>query len=1598
MRLSYSTFRGLLFAGLCLLAVASAAVPDGFHDVTLHGADPTGVTDSTAALQAAINHCRDNQLVVWFPPGTYRITDRLVVDQPDNTAGFPGILMGSTVDPENRATLYLAPNSPGFNDPANRRVMVHFVNIGSPGSETGGTDLYDQAVIGLDFNVGAGNDGAVALRMQGAEGCTIQDVNIDLTEGGHTGIWGPPGSGGSTHRVTITGGVIGIDTIPVTGGRGGSQPTVVITGSTFINQSGWAVRATTRGPLVMVGCRFERDTPGNFFEISFHWNGQPLDGSLQLIDSEIYYTQSNPGNTVVAMGSPRGRTFYFDNVFVHNAPRVFTPAAVANPTGWRHFRRLAVEVLMPERSWGQGRELVYIDGEPLGDFLMEAESNVPPPFDLQSRHQWAEDFPTWETPGVVDVTTLGAVGDGVTDNWAVLQQAIDDYEILFFSKGRFAVSNTLDLRPNSKLIGAYITLSSIDALSTLANRFAGVTETDPDAPIIRTADTAEAETWLANIHIRRKYPLASHNPTPPGNHALEWRSGGNSLLRHVKIESRPDTNHRPDFVARLFYGYNTDDPDAPDYNPINPFHPQADFLPGDYAWSARDPNVRVRGNGGGRWFNFWFHGRQHLNQETPFLRVEGTTQPLHIYHLHMQQQDSRNISEFIDAANISIYGTKGEVKGAMAYFENCDNVRVFGNGGLTSPNPDYFDPHLFRFINCTNFQISGLNDTINEGSTVWIGGIFDHWIHANLLTWFPIEDRHPLRDDVVVPSTQRPSVYIRGNPSGENLGGLSLAVAITAPESGSTVVQGTYVSFEGTAEDENEGDVSATASWTSSIDGPLGFGPALTTGSLSPGNHTITFSATSATNGFAARAIALTVHPGGQVTTITLAAEADTFVRGQSEANDNFGASPSLRSRGNEPSESLYRFDLAGLPGNIVSSTLTLTLAANDTGNLRIHEVADTTWEEMEVTFNTRPALSPPFATVSVGGGMNTAHDVDVTAVVDAALANGKVSFGTTTADATLIRMRSREATNPDHHPRLSVTTVTDALPIPPNAVITAPANNTLVYVGAPVAFTATATDASANDLAPTGQWSSSINGVLGTGASLTTDALSLGVHIITLSVEDGDGLTAFAQILLRVENEPPPPNQPPLATILRPAAVGFAYAGFPVILEGTVIDPEDGDLTGSALWTSSLDGALGIGGLLSVSTLSLGTHTLTLAATDSAGDKGSASLAFTIMAPPLPDAVVFFQDFSGSTVVADYQGSAEHLFDSIATVAPAQNRTTLAINNARLEGTVAYLDDGTTNQISAARLTRTTDLPVEDNPLILRVRARVALDAWLPGDHGLFGFDVGTNFRTGAFNPAGGVGNGPAFASVALQKRSTPDTFRFTGAGGNGPNFSIGADGGVYSFEVVLAANAGGGARLIDSPTGSHELLPDRMSLWINGQIYHNNVTAGINAGTPLTDVSVGFGSGTNQDYVGGLNWNGVYAIEEVEVRTLALTSPDLFALWIQAGGLTGEAAEPLFDARGDGMANLLRYALGGTSATPAAELAPVLSNEGSRLSLSFDRVADPDLMYTVWASTDLQDWGGGPIWTSTGESNLAETVIVIDTTDFALGAPRFLRLEVSR
>jgi len=187
---------------------------------------------------------------------------------------------------------------------------------------------------------------------------------------------------------------------------------------------------------------------------------------------------------------------------------------------------------------------------------------------------------------------------------------------------------------------------------------------------------------------------------------------------------------------------------------------------------------------------------------------------------------------------------------------------------------------------------------------------------------------------------------------------------------------------------------------------------------------------------------------------------------------------------------------------------------------------------------------------------------------------------------------------------------------LPPNAEITSPASDATFFAGDPVTFTGTGEDPETGPLSGSRlAWSSSLDGPVGTGASVSTSALGVGVHAITLTATDPGGASGTDVVSIEIVV-----NQPPAVTISVPADGSEVVEGLPVSLVGSAVDPESGAVPGSRLsWSSSLDGPIGTGAAVEADALSVGTHVVTLRATDDRGLAGTGSIELTILpnAPP---------------------------------------------------------------------------------------------------------------------------------------------------------------------------------------------------------------------------------------------------------------------------------------------------------------------------------------------------------------------------------------------
>lgn len=90
--------------------------------------------------------------------------------------------------------------------------------------------------------------------------------------------------------------------------------------------------------------------------------------------------------------------------------------------------------------------------------------------------------------------------------------------------------------------------------------------------------------------------------------------------------------------------------------------------------------------------------------------------------------------------------------------------------------------------------------------------------------------------------------------------------------------------------------------------------------------------------------------------------------------------------------------------------------------------------------------------------------------------------------------------------------------------------------------------------------------------------------------------------------------NTAPAVAITAPGAGASFVEQTLITFGGTAADSQDGDLSSRIVWTSSLDGQIGVGGGFTRS-LSVGTHVITATATDAGGLSGTASVTVSVVA-----------------------------------------------------------------------------------------------------------------------------------------------------------------------------------------------------------------------------------------------------------------------------------------------------------------------------------------------------------------------------------------------
>ncbi|QSQ24682.1 PKD domain-containing protein [Pyxidicoccus parkwayensis] len=329
------------------------------------------------------------------------------------------------------------------------------------------------------------------------------------------------------------------------------------------------------------------------------------------------------------------------------------------------------------------------------------------------------------------------------------------------------------------------------------------------------------------------------------------------------------------------------------------------------------------------------------------------------------------------------------------------------------------------------------------------------------------------------------------------------------------------------------------------------------------------------------------------------------------------GTGPSVEHTFTEPGEYTVTARVVDGLGNTATDGVRIQLVTNlppwceieiPLGGARLLRGAASTLHGHCMDPETGAALPPVWATSAASTPLGTGETVE--AVLTVAGAQTLSACAVDPEDATLRGCAERPVRVIDNS-------------APTGCAIQAPRPATTAYAGRELALTGSATDAEDPQGDLRFEWTSSRDGLLGRGASVTTNRLTApGEHVLTLTVRDPWGLACTASVTVTVNGAP----EVRVATLLQGSTNCLeapCREGQAIVATGALKGVDSpGSLTRVA-WLDSLGNDMEVGASASpVATLTapgVGRHTLVLLAETGNGAVGRAAASFTVLSAEHP-------------------------------------------------------------------------------------------------------------------------------------------------------------------------------------------------------------------------------------------------------------------------------------------------------------------------------------------------------------------------------------------
>jgi hypothetical protein len=443
-----------------------------------------GIADDSAVLQQAINQIQEktNQGILFVPAGRYRLTKTIYI--------WPGIRLigfGAT-----RPAFVLAANTPGFE--RGPSYMLFFAG-GRPHANEPPPDAspgtFYSAISNIDIEIQDGNPGAVGIRAHYAQHCFLAHMDFHIG----SGLAGIHDGGNVAQDVHFYGGQYGIWTRKPSPGW---QFTII--DATFEGQREAAIREHEAG-LTLIRPQFKNVPTAISIDAQYSDELWVKDGRMENVTGPaVIISNENSARTEINM----------EGVICRKVP-VFVAYRESE-------KQIAGAAEMYEvKTFSHGLHYEDVGAVPAIQDVYETAPLSALPKPVKSDILDLPPIDTW-----VNIRSLGAKGDGTTDDTDALRKAIAQYRAIYLPSGQYRVTDTITLRPDTVLIGLHPSVTRI-LLADSTPAFQGV-----------GSPKALLETPKGGTNIVTGIGLYTNGINPRAV-AAKWMAGTNSMMNDVRF-------------------------------------------------------------------------------------------------------------------------------------------------------------------------------------------------------------------------------------------------------------------------------------------------------------------------------------------------------------------------------------------------------------------------------------------------------------------------------------------------------------------------------------------------------------------------------------------------------------------------------------------------------------------------------------------------------------------------------------------------------------------------------------------------------------------------------------------------------------------------------------------------------------------------------------------------------------------------------------------------------------------------------------------------------------------------------------------------------